>query len=82
MLVVIVPTELQDELEREWNAPAIKRGRFVFLIEQPVIGLYTTVLVINGKFAEKSPFRMVKAGPSRYEVWKNDEKYTDKIPKG
>ena len=29
---VIIPAELQDELEREWNAPALKRGRFVFLL--------------------------------------------------
>ena len=74
---VIVPAELQDELERDWNAPAIKRGRFVFLLEQPVTGLFTTVLIINGKFSEKSPFHMVKAGAGRYEIRKNDEKFTD-----
>ena len=32
---VIVPPELQDELKREWNAPAIKNGRFVILLESP-----------------------------------------------
>lgn len=74
---VIVPAELQEELERDYNAPAIKRGRFVFLLEQGAPGLYTTVLIINGKFAGKSPFHMVKAGDERYEVWKNGEKYTD-----
>jgi radical SAM protein (TIGR04043 family) len=76
---VIVPPELQNELERDWNAPAIKRGRFVFLLEQPVTGLFTTVLIINGKFAEKSPFHMVKADSGRYEIWENDEKFTDII---
>ena len=40
-------------------------------------GLFTTVLIINGKFAEKSPFHLVKAGPGKYEVWENDRKYTD-----
>ena len=30
---VLVPIELQEELTREWNAPAIKNGRFVFLLE-------------------------------------------------
>jgi biotin synthase-related radical SAM superfamily protein len=74
---VIVPPELQDEIERDWNAPAIKRGRFVFLLEQPLTGLYTTVLIINGKFAEKSPYHVVKSASGGYEIWENDEKYTD-----
>jgi radical SAM protein (TIGR04043 family) len=74
---VIVPAELQDELTREWNAPAIKRGRFVFLLEHPVTGLFTTVLIINGKFAEKSPYHMVKADSGKYEIWENEAKYTD-----
>jgi biotin synthase-related radical SAM superfamily protein len=74
---VIVPSELQVELEREWNAPAIKRGRFVFLLVHPVTGLFTTVLIINGKFAENSPFHIVKADSGKYEIWENDDKYTD-----
>ncbi len=74
---VIVPAELQEELARDWNAPAIKRGRFVFLLEQQVTGLFTTVLIINGKFSEKSPFHMVKVGAGRYETWKNDDRFTD-----
>jgi biotin synthase-related radical SAM superfamily protein len=74
---VIVPPELQDEMEREWNAPAIKRGRFVFLLEQPLTGLYTTVLIINGKFAAESQYHVVKSASGGYEIWENDEKYTD-----
>jgi radical SAM protein (TIGR04043 family) len=74
---VRIPEELFDELEREWNAPAIRRGRFVFLLEDPVTGLFTTVLIINGKFSKNSPFHLVKAGSGKYEVWKDDEKYTD-----
>jgi biotin synthase-related radical SAM superfamily protein len=74
---VRVPVALQDELEREWNAPAIKNGRFVLLLEELETGLFTTVLIINGKFAEKSPYHVVKAGPGRYEVWENDRKFTD-----
>jgi radical SAM protein (TIGR04043 family) len=74
---VIVPPELQDKLERDWNAPAIKRGRFVFLLEQPLTGLYTTVLIINGKFAEKSPYHVVRSDSGKYEIWENDEKFTD-----
>ena len=76
---VIVPPGLQDELEREWNAPAIKNGRFVFCLESPLDGSLTTVLIINGKFADNSPFHLVKNAPGKYEVWKNDEKYTDVV---
>ena len=74
---VAVPAELQDELAREWNAPAIKNGRFVFCLKSPDDGRLTTVLIINGKFAEKTPFHMVKTGSGRFEVWKGNEKYTD-----
>lgn len=84
---VIVPAELQDELERKWNAPAIKNGRFVFCLESPEDGRLTTVLIINGKFAVGSRFHLVKtcpersegAGSGRFEVWKDSEKYTDVV---
>jgi len=76
---VLVPEELQEELTREWNAPAIKNGRFVFCLESPEDGRLTTVLIINGKFAEKSPFHLVKAAPGKFEVRRQDEKYTDVV---
>lgn len=76
---VIVPPALQDELERDWNAPAIKNGRFVFCLESPDAGRPTTVLIINGKFAEKSPFHLVKTDSGDFEVWKWDSKYTDVV---
>jgi len=74
---VIVPPALQDELERDWNAPAIKNGRFVFCLESPDDGRLTTVLIINGKFAEKTPFHMVKTDSGNFEIWKGDAKYTN-----
>ncbi len=74
---VVVPPELQEELTRDWNAPAIGRGRFVFLLENKEFGLYTTVLIINGHFSKKSPYHMVKSADGKYEVWKDDEKFTD-----
>jgi radical SAM protein (TIGR04043 family) len=74
---VIVPADLRDELEREWNAPAIKRGRFVFLIRQPSTGLFTTILIINGKFAERSPFSLSRTTEGGFEVLKNGKHYTD-----
>jgi biotin synthase-related radical SAM superfamily protein len=76
---VIVPPELQDELERDWNAPAIKNGRFVFCLESPVDGHLTTVLIINGKFADHSPFHLVRSPSETFEVWKGDAKYTDVV---
>jgi hypothetical protein len=74
---VVVPPALQEELTRDWNAPAIGRGRFVFLLENKEFGLYTTVLIINGHFSKKSPYHMVKSATGAYEVWKDDEKFTD-----
>jgi biotin synthase-related radical SAM superfamily protein len=74
---VIVPAALQDELQREWNAPAIKNGRFVFCLESPEDGRLTTVLIINGKFAANSPFHVVKKASGRFEIWNAAEKYTD-----
>jgi len=76
---VRIPEELFDELEKEWNAPAVRNGRFVFCLESPDDGTLTTVLIINGKFAEKSPFHMVKNDSGLFEVWKGDEKYTDVV---
>ena len=74
---VIVPTELQEELERDWNAPAIKRGRFILLLERPATGAFTTVLIINGKFAANSPYCLAKNGSGGYTVMKNGEKFVD-----
>ncbi len=71
-----VPQELINELEGNWNAPAIKRGRFVICLESPDDNKLTTVLIINGKFASSSPFHMVRNGSS-YEIWNDNEKYTD-----
>jgi biotin synthase-related radical SAM superfamily protein len=76
---VLVSSELQDELEREWNAPAIKNGRFVFCLKSPVDGQLTTVLIINGKFADHSPFHLVKTADGDFQVWKNEEKYTEVV---
>jgi radical SAM protein (TIGR04043 family) len=73
---IIVPQDLVNELEANWNAPAIRRGRFVICLESPDDKKLTTVLIINGKFAANSPFHMVKNG-AKYEIWKEDEKYTD-----
>jgi radical SAM protein (TIGR04043 family) len=74
---VLVPAELQEELERDWNAPAIKRGRFIVLLEQTAKGAFTTVLIINGKFAEESPYRMAKNDSGGYEIQKDGRKFVE-----
>ncbi len=74
---VRIPEELMDDIQRDWNAPAIKRGRFVILLEVPETLMYTTVLIINGTFTKRSPFHMVKTDAGKYEIWENDRKYTD-----
>jgi len=73
---IIVPPDLVEDLEKNWNAPAIRRGRFVICLESQDDKKLTTVLIINGKFAVNSPYHMIKNG-SNYEIWKNDAKYTD-----
>jgi radical SAM protein (TIGR04043 family) len=74
---VIVPPEVLDELEKEWNAPAVKNGRFVLCLDTPPIGRPTTVLIINGKFSDRYPMHLVKNSAGSFEVWKGDQKYTD-----
>jgi len=74
---VRIPEELLNGLETKWNAPHVKNGRIVLGLEDPDNnGKFTTVLVVNGKFTEKSPYHMVKNG-SGYEIWENGRKYTD-----
>jgi len=74
---VSIPEELLDELETRWNAPHVRKGRIVLGLENPDDnGKFITVLIVNGKFTEKSPYYMVKNG-SGYEIWENGRKYTD-----
>jgi radical SAM protein (TIGR04043 family) len=76
---VRIPAELLDELESQWNAPAVKNGRFVLSLESPEAGRSTTVLIINGKFADKSPLHLVKNSAGSFEVWKDDKKFTNVV---
>jgi radical SAM protein (TIGR04043 family) len=75
---VQIPEELIGELETKYNAPSIKTGRMVLCLKAPENkGELVPAFIVNGKRAAASPLHLVKNGSNEYEVWKNDEKYTD-----
>jgi len=75
---VQIPPELIAELETGCNAPAIRTGRMVLCLESPEgNGELIPAFIVNGKRASVSPLHMVRNGSSQYEVWADDEKYTD-----
>lgn len=77
---VKIPPELIGELETKYNAPAIRTGRMVLCLESPEKnGELIPVFIVNGKRASVSPLHLVRNGSDKYEVWMDDEKYTDTI---
>jgi radical SAM protein (TIGR04043 family) len=75
---VQVPQELISELETRYNAPAIRTGRMVLCLESPEkTGELIPAFIVNGKRGAASPLHIVKADSDRFEVWADDEKYTD-----
>ncbi|MBN1177241.1 MAG: hypothetical protein JXA51_06135 [Dehalococcoidales bacterium] len=75
---VRIPPELIDELEARYNAPSVGTGRMVLCLESPAgDGELIPVFIVNGKRSEYSALHMVRSGGGRYEVWADDEKYTD-----
>ena len=75
---VRVPPELIAELEAKYNAPALSTGRMVLCLESPHgDGELIPAFIVNGKRVSKSPFHLVKKNPDKFEVWKDDAKYTD-----
>jgi radical SAM protein (TIGR04043 family) len=75
---VKISQELISELETGYNAPAIRTGRMVLCLESPSKnGELVPAFIVNGKRGAKSPLHMVKNGADKYEVWQDDEKYTD-----
>jgi radical SAM protein (TIGR04043 family) len=74
---VRIPPELLSELETKYNAPAIRTGRMVLCLDSPRMnGELIPAFIVNGKRASMSPLHLVKNGDG-YEVWMDDEKYTD-----
>lgn len=72
-----ISPELIDELETEWNAPAVKTGRLVLCLESPEnSGELIPVFIVNGKRGAKSPFLLVK-NDSQFEIWNDGEKYSE-----
>jgi radical SAM protein (TIGR04043 family) len=75
---VRIPQDLIDELETKYNAPSIRSGRMVLCLKSPRgNGELIPAFIINGKRGSKSPLYMVKNDFGMFEVWKNEEKYTD-----
>jgi len=75
---VKIPKELIGELETGYNAPAIITGRMVVCLESPEKnGELIPAFIVNGKRGAVSPLTMIRTDSSRFEIWMNDEKYTD-----
>jgi radical SAM protein (TIGR04043 family) len=75
---VQIPPELVGELETKYNAPSIKTGRMVLCLEPPEKnGELIPAFIVNGKRALNSPLHLVRNGIGKYEIWVDDEKYTD-----
>lgn len=72
---VRISEELKNDLESNWNAPAVKNERIVFCLQSSENKL-ASVLVVNGNHVIRSPFRMVK-NDYGFEILKDDEKYSD-----
>ncbi len=73
-----IPGELIDELEADYNAPAVRTGRIVLCLESPAgNGELIPVFIVNGKRAANSPLHLFKNNAHRYEVRADNEKYTD-----
>lgn len=72
---VRISEDLKNELETNWNAPAVKNGRIVFCLRSAENKL-VSVLVVNGNHAHRSPFSLVKNNKG-FEILKGDQKYTD-----
>ncbi len=75
-----IPDDLIDELEVKYNAPSVKTGRIVLCFESPLgSGELIPAFIINGKHVSMSPFQMKKNGGGKFEIWMNNEKYSDVV---
>jgi len=75
---VQIPPELVGELEAKYNAPSVRTGRMVLCLESPAgDGELIPAFIVNGKRASYSPLHMVRNGIGKYEIWVDNEKYTD-----
>ena len=73
-----IPPELIGELVTNCNTPAISTGRMVLCLESPEkSGALIPAFIVNGKRASASPFHLVRNGSGQYQVWLDNEKYTD-----
>ena len=75
---VRIPEELVNELEANFNAPAVRTGRMVLCLESPAgKGELIPAFIVNGKRAAHSPLHLVKNDADRCEVRAGNETYAD-----
>ena len=75
---VRIPEELVNELEANFNAPAVRTGRMVLCLESPAgNGELIPAFIVNGKRAAHSPLHLVKNDADRCEVRADNEIYAD-----
>jgi radical SAM protein (TIGR04043 family) len=72
---VKIPPELISELETRYNAPAVRTGRMVLCLQNN--GELLPAFIVNGKRVLNSPLHLVKNDSGGFEVWADDDKYTD-----
>ena len=75
---VRIQPELFPELEVAYNAPAVRTGRMVFCFQSPRSqSEFISAFVVNGKRSLKSPLHLVKNCAGKFEIWWDEEKYSD-----
>ena len=73
---VRVPPELMDELEASYNAPAIRTGRMVLILEAPN-GEPMPAFIVNGRRGDTSALSLDRKASGGFQVLADDEPYAD-----
>jgi radical SAM protein (TIGR04043 family) len=73
---VRVPPELMDELEASYNAPAIRTGRMVLILEAPN-GEPMPAFIVNGRRGATSALELAKKESGGFQVLAGGEPYAD-----
>jgi radical SAM protein (TIGR04043 family) len=72
-----IAPELVARLEAHYNAPAVSTGRIVVCLDSPAgNGELIPVFIVNGKRGAASPYQLVEITPGKFEVWKDNKKYS------
>jgi radical SAM protein (TIGR04043 family) len=75
---VRIPTGLVDELEKEYNAPAVRSGRLVLCLDSPEgNGMLMPVFIVNGRRGAASPYKLVLEKTGGFAIITEGVKYAD-----